>query len=130
MTRLGSVPFRNRGVLHFSTEHRNKAVYSLDTRSLLNLFYTKIYNTSYNTNLLSDQDGCVSWPRGFSTETPTQTCSVRGRLMCDGRPASGVKVKLYDVDRKIKRLSIGRKKSYNEKVMLNVKSFKQWNVFV
>lgn len=24
---------------------------------------------------------------------------VRGKLMCDGRPAAGVKVKLWDVDR-------------------------------
>src|SRR5690242_4303192 len=27
-----------------------------------------------------------------------QSAGVRGRLMCDGRPASGVKVKLYDED--------------------------------
>ncbi|KIH53298.1 hypothetical protein ANCDUO_16577, partial [Ancylostoma duodenale] len=28
-----------------------------------------------------------------------QSSAVRGRLMCDGRPAVGVKVKLWDVDR-------------------------------
>ncbi|KAK6044926.1 hypothetical protein COOONC_17568, partial [Cooperia oncophora] len=28
-----------------------------------------------------------------------QSSAVRGRLICDGRPAVGVKVKLWDVDR-------------------------------
>ncbi|VDM99744.1 unnamed protein product [Thelazia callipaeda] len=63
------------------------------------LMYSIIFASIFHYTIISQ---AVQWPAPYPIEVRRQCSGATGRIMCNGKPSSLTKIRLYDEDRSVK----------------------------